>query len=726
MAEFDPDAYLARTEKRKERTTNSSFDPDAYLKKTAPETALQNFGRSSASLADSALNTLTGTLDYGAYALARAAGLSPEQATAETTSPKDVVGRAFGVAGTPGYENAPLRQAGTAIGQNLQSSVIEPIAETTGLPQQDVGNMLNTAMMGAGPAVPKVARAAKAVGTGAVDVVGGAAGAFGGDIARPGATPRPGQKASVRQPVGETYIPADVLEQYRAGTITAEQAQAQALPTSGLPQSALARTGGTVPYQGQGMRAFGEQLGQDYRNPYKLGAEVVGDYLLGGLPTAARLGYKAYQGFQGARAASQLEGLGFTPMTAAESQAFKNVPGPVSPVAAGVTPQAQQALTPNYLPALPAPGVPSTIPMGGPGRNVNIEGQSYQLPYQIDTSNSQAARPVSPADIARQTAASKVQGAAPGQSVQEIAVSKITPDADPVGQAARVAALQQRAMAAGGYTPPMNEAPPALPPMQSSTLDALKSTPALEQPAKPVATTPAPAVKSSMPNKSISENNVLASPNATKIDQATASTYKAQNPNYNITYDVVSIEGKGKKAKQVLTEVNEQAVDNKSFKAQPDITITEKITKTSSKGVETVFKGRTTNGIPIEIENLNSNSYYGPKLYAEVNGKKHLIREWSSYGEELNYRENDKIAKRLGINLKEMQHVAPEDLKSIDARGFVPDPETPFHHEYADPVRYEKYKTTGVDPKGIWETDKRQVETYKEKQAIAAAKKGKK
>jgi len=489
MAEFDPDAYLARTEKRKERTTNSSFDPDAYLKKTAPETALQNFGRSSASLADSALNTLTGTLDYGAYALARAAGLSPEQATAETTSPKDVVGRAFGVAGTPGYENAPLRQVGTAIGQNLQSSVIEPIAETTGLPQQDVGNMLNTAMMGAGPAVPKVARAAKAVGTGAVDVVGGAAGAFGGDIARPGATPRPGQKASVRQPVGETYIPADVLEQYRAGTITAEQAQAQALPTSGLPQSALARTGGTVPYQGQGMRAFGEQLGQDYRNPYKLGAEVVGDYLLGGLPTAARLGYKAYQGFQGARAASQLEGLGFTPMTAAESQAFKNVPGPVSPVAAGVTPQAQQALTPNYLPALPAPGVPSTIPMGGPGRNVNIEGQSYQLPYQIDTSNSQAARPVSPADIARQTAASKVQGAAPGQSVQEIAVSKITPSPEQqaildqirargaqaeTDKAARVAALQQRAMAAGGYTPPMNEAP-APQPMQSSTLDALKS-----------------------------------------------------------------------------------------------------------------------------------------------------------------------------------------------------------------------------------------------------------
>jgi len=473
MAEFDPDAYLARTEKRKERTTNSSFDPDAYLKKTAPETALQTFGRSSASLADSALNTLTGTLDYGAYALARAAGLSPEQATAETTSPKDVVGRAFGVAGTPGYENAPLRQAGTAIGQNLQSSVIEPIAETTGLPQQDVGNMLNTAMMGAGPAVPKVARAAKAVGTGAVDVVGGAAGAFGGDIAKPGRAPRPGQTASVRQPVGETYIPADVLEQYRAGTITAEQAQAQALPTSGLPQSALARTGGTVPYQGQGMRAFGEKIGQDYRNPYWLGAEVAGDFLLGGLPTAARLGYKAYQGVQGARAASQLEKLGFTPLTPAEAQAFKNVPGPVSPGAASVTPQAQQALTPNYLPALPAPGVPSTIPMGGPGRNVNIEGQSYQLPYQIDTSNSQAARPVSPADIARQTAASKVQGAAPGQSVQEIAASKITPRPEQQAmldqirargeaqKAADLAAKQQRWAAAGVKLPQGTELPPA-------------------------------------------------------------------------------------------------------------------------------------------------------------------------------------------------------------------------------------------------------------------------
>ena len=159
MAEFDPDAYLAKEPKREEKRGGRAFDPDAYLKKTEPETPLQTFGRSSASLADSALNAITGTLDWGAYALARAAGRSPEQATAETTSPKDVVGRAFGVTGTPGYENAPIRSAGTAIGQAIGENVVQPVAQATGLPEAHVANMVGTATMAAGPVVPKIGRA---------------------------------------------------------------------------------------------------------------------------------------------------------------------------------------------------------------------------------------------------------------------------------------------------------------------------------------------------------------------------------------------------------------------------------------------------------------------------------------------------------------------------------------------------------------------------------------
>jgi hypothetical protein len=136
-----------------------------------------------------------------------------------------------------------------------------------------------------------------------------------------------------------------------------------------------------------------------------------------------------------------------------------------------------------------------------------------------------------------------------------------------------------------------------------------------------------------------------------------------------------------------------------------------------------VFKGRTVDGIPIEIENLNSASYNGPKIYAVVNGKKHLVREFSTHGEEMHYVANDKTAKQLGVNLKPTQNLPPEDIQNITARGFKPDPETPFHHEFTDPVRYNQYNTTGVDPKGVWKTDLARANTYKEKQAQAAAKK---
>ncbi len=252
MAEFDPDAFLAGG---KEKEKKRGFDPDAFLKKTQPESALQTFGRSTASMADSALNALTGTLDYGAYALARAAGRSPEQATAETTSPKDVIGRMTGVAGTPGYENAPLRRVGTAIGQGLQENVIAPIAGATGLPETDVANMVNTGMMAAGPAVPKVAGAVKPVVKGAYDVGAGFGGTVTGRTAAPGAQPKPWQQPSVRQPVGDTYIPAETLAQYRAGQISAEQAQAAARPTSEL--KGLAATGGNVPYTTPSLRSLG-------------------------------------------------------------------------------------------------------------------------------------------------------------------------------------------------------------------------------------------------------------------------------------------------------------------------------------------------------------------------------------------------------------------------------------------------------------------------------------
>lgn len=316
-----------------------------------PESALQTFGRSSASLADSALNALTGTLDYAAYNLARAAGRSPEQATAETTSPKDVIGRAFGVAGTPGYENAPIRQVGNYVGEALGQNVVRPLAESTGLPEQDIASMVNTGMIAAGPMVPKVAGAVKPVVGAAVDTTKGLAtvatspletargvvGGFTGTTKTPGAPVKPWETASARMPIGETYIPANVLEQYRAGTITAEQAQAAARPTSELPVDALKRTQGMVPFKGQEARAAGEHFGAGYRDPYKAAAEIAGDVVLGGLPSAARLAYKGYDIGRTAQAYNQLGRAGFSPLTPAEMSALsggaKGPAGPVSPAA---------------------------------------------------------------------------------------------------------------------------------------------------------------------------------------------------------------------------------------------------------------------------------------------------------------------------------------------------------------------------------------------------------
>jgi len=398
MAEFDPDAFLARDEKREKKSTG--FDPDAFLKKTQPESALQTFGRSAASMADSALNAVTGTLDYGAYALARAAGRSPEQATAETTSPKDVIGRMAGVTGTPGYENAPLRTVGNVVGQTIGENVVAPIASATGLPEADVGNMVNSAMMGIAPAVPKVAGAVKPVVKGAYDVGAGFGGTITGRTAAPGAQPKPWQQPSARQPVGDTYIPAPVLEQYRAGAITAEQAQAAARPTSEL--SGLAATGGNVPYAGQGMRAFGEQLGETYRNPLNVLTDVGLDVVTGGpLPTIGRMGYKGYQAYN----ANKLSNLGFTPLAPDEFSALRPG-GPVAPGGGGAGAIRQQAAAKINTQALP----PEVIAAQQAAADAKVAAAEAAARERA------VVQPVDPAYIAEQQAQAAAQAAAEQQA----------------------------------------------------------------------------------------------------------------------------------------------------------------------------------------------------------------------------------------------------------------------------------------------------------------------
>jgi hypothetical protein len=117
---------------------------------------LRGQGRAAASLADVGLNAITGTLDVAAYPLARAyygTQMSPEaaeaKAKAETTSPKDVVGRAFGVTQTPEYKGEASRQIMDYIGANLDKGVdaIQQGLQSQGIniPKGDVENMVNQA-----------------------------------------------------------------------------------------------------------------------------------------------------------------------------------------------------------------------------------------------------------------------------------------------------------------------------------------------------------------------------------------------------------------------------------------------------------------------------------------------------------------------------------------------------------------------------------------------------
>lgn len=322
MAQFDIDQYLKKDSDLKQ------FDIDQYLTATKPETKTQRFTRSAVSLADTVANIVTGTLDQAAYPLARAYyGLTmppaqaAQRAQTETTSPKDVLGRWTGLASTQGYQEAPLRQLGEYIAPALEENIIKPVAQSTGLPEQDVANMVGTATLMAPKVLAPVKPVAQAVG----DVAAGAYGAATGGIARPGQTPRPGQTASSRVRLESTYIPSEVMEAWRRGELTAEQAQQLARPSTDLPSAALARTGGMVPYKNQAWRAVGEQIGEVYRNPVNILTDVGLDVLTGSpLPTLGRMAYKGAQVGRSVLGARELSRYGFSPISPLERQELRS------------------------------------------------------------------------------------------------------------------------------------------------------------------------------------------------------------------------------------------------------------------------------------------------------------------------------------------------------------------------------------------------------------------
>lgn len=115
---------------------------------------LTQFGRSAASLFDVTLGGIApGVIEPVTYAGARAFGKSPAEAKELSTSAaapfESPMGRTFGITETPEYQNEATRKLFDFVGENLQKGSAW-IAEKTGLPVQDVENMMGTVAAGAG------------------------------------------------------------------------------------------------------------------------------------------------------------------------------------------------------------------------------------------------------------------------------------------------------------------------------------------------------------------------------------------------------------------------------------------------------------------------------------------------------------------------------------------------------------------------------------------------
>jgi len=124
---------------------------------------MAQFGRAAASLYDATLGGIVpGIVEPVTYAGARAFGKSPEAAkqlsTAAAAPFEAPAGKALGITETPEYQGEATRRLFNFIGENFQKGAAW-VAEKTGLPVQDVENMMGTLAAGAGvKAAPMVQR----------------------------------------------------------------------------------------------------------------------------------------------------------------------------------------------------------------------------------------------------------------------------------------------------------------------------------------------------------------------------------------------------------------------------------------------------------------------------------------------------------------------------------------------------------------------------------------
>jgi hypothetical protein len=118
-----------------------------------------------ASLADTAAGIVPGAVASVTYPIARAVGQSPEKATAIAQGISEPLNQPFGkvlrVTETPEYKGEFSRQAMEAVAQYVGEKS-DVIAQKTGIPKEDVENMLGTLANAVGAKLPSAKTALKA------------------------------------------------------------------------------------------------------------------------------------------------------------------------------------------------------------------------------------------------------------------------------------------------------------------------------------------------------------------------------------------------------------------------------------------------------------------------------------------------------------------------------------------------------------------------------------
>ena len=424
-------------------------------------------------------------------------------------------------------------------------------------------------------------------------------------------------------PLGKTYVTPEGAELFRQGRIDIATLESplytrpiDELATGALDRAALKVAGNQIPLAGRGAQAFGERVMSDYiANPYKAAVDIGLPFITGGVvPPIYALG----RGLQAA-ADMRLAGKGFDPglqqqVSAAKTQQAFQPPQPQAPRL-------------GYNPTATGPVNPTTMYSGAGGTSADLPAAGQAALNTKYPPMPASAAPAAPAGIS--------------QTPQQMAAARIQPSLDPARQAAldkvqnqirargetekaaRVAALQSRAAAAGGYTPPRVEAPvapvapavvptaapaPTLPTAMpaaapANTLDQLRTrltpmtaeqqaavdvynakTPAdkaRQTRAEKIAKTPAPVVKSAVPTKT---SDVL------KANEGRAAVQAALDSGEPATI-------KYKTSTGIITEKVNQSIN---FKPDADLALTHRIDRPDHSN--TLFGTEKSSGKPIKVE----------------------------------------------------------------------------------------------------------------------------